>query len=143
MLANPVILVNSSKLGGAYMRQSIMAPLVDIMACGLFGAKQLSEPVVVYFSALWINIQQFYAKKYLVLKFAQWDHIELINRLTDQLCYKEYIVTMSYFSDKAIKLIAIYSYIWFPRRVTGIGFGCMDDLLTEVVMIARLWLALL
>ena len=39
---------NSSPSGAAYMRQGIGSALVQIMACGLYGAKPLSKPVLVY-----------------------------------------------------------------------------------------------
>ena len=40
--------LNSSPLSDAYMRQSIGSVLVQIMACRLFGAKPLSEPMLSY-----------------------------------------------------------------------------------------------
>ena len=40
--------VNSSLLGAAYMRQWTRSALVQIMACCLFGAKPLFEPMLVY-----------------------------------------------------------------------------------------------
>ena len=40
--------INSSPPSAAYMRQWIRSTLVQIMACRLFGAKPLSEPVLGY-----------------------------------------------------------------------------------------------
>ena len=40
--------LNSSSLSAAYMHQWIRSALVQIMTCRLFGAKPLSEPVLVY-----------------------------------------------------------------------------------------------
>ena len=44
---NPVL--NSSAPSAAYMRQWIGFPLVQLMACRLFGPKPLSEPVLAYY----------------------------------------------------------------------------------------------
>ena len=41
-------LINSSPPSAAYMQQWIRSPLVKIMACRLFGAKPLSEPMLEY-----------------------------------------------------------------------------------------------
>ena len=40
--------INSLKLGDAYMHQLTWLSLVQIMACRLFGAKPLSEPMIIY-----------------------------------------------------------------------------------------------
>ena len=40
--------INSPRPGDAYMRQCNKLSLVQIMACRLFGAKPLSEPVLTY-----------------------------------------------------------------------------------------------
>ena len=38
-----------SPLSATYMRQWTVPALVQVMACRLFGAKQLSEPMLPYF----------------------------------------------------------------------------------------------
>ena len=48
MYARVHISVNSSLPGAAYMRQWMGSALVHIMACRLFGAKPLSEPMLDY-----------------------------------------------------------------------------------------------
>ena len=42
------MLVNSSSPGAAHMRQWIELSLVQVMACRLFGAKPLPEPMLAY-----------------------------------------------------------------------------------------------
>ena len=43
---NPCLFINSSPPNAAYMRQWIGSPLVQIMACRLFGAKPLPESML-------------------------------------------------------------------------------------------------
>ena len=60
---------NSSPSSGAYMRQWTWSPLVKIMACHLFGAKPLPEPMLSYCqlysweTEIWIEILSFSFKK--------------------------------------------------------------------------------
>ena len=142
MLSYPVGLVNSLKLGGAHMRRLIMAPLVRIMPCRLFGAKPLSEPAVVYFNALWINIHNIHTK-------STWGSVcKMGPQWAKQSCnwtiaLKGYIMTMSYFCDSAIKF-ALYD-IWFPEwnRPWRLDDWLWCALLVSVLVVWRIyWLKL-
>ena len=71
--------INSSSPIAAYMRQWIGSALIQIMACRLFGAMPLSEPVLEYcqmgtnFSEIVIRIQTFSFKKtYMKISSAKW-----------------------------------------------------------------------
>ena len=68
---------NSSPPSAAYMRQWIKSTLVQIMACRLFGAKQLSKlstrPLGTNFSEMPIKIRNFsVTKMYLKISPAKW-----------------------------------------------------------------------
>ena len=43
------VMFNSSPHSAAYMRQSIGSVLIQVMACHLFGAKPLPEPMLAYY----------------------------------------------------------------------------------------------
>ena len=45
---SPTLIINSLRPRDAYMRQETRPPLLQIMACRLFGAKPLSEPMLEY-----------------------------------------------------------------------------------------------
>ena len=72
--------INSSPPGAAYIRWWIRSALVQIMACRLFGAKPLSEPMLGYcqldpkvFSEILIKIQNFsFTKMHLKMLSAKW-----------------------------------------------------------------------
>ena len=63
------LLFNSSPPSAAYMRQWIRSALFQVMACCLFCAKPLPEPMLAYcqlgtnFSEIWIGILSFSIKK--------------------------------------------------------------------------------
>ena len=70
--------LNSSRLSDVYRHQYTETPLVQLMACRLFGAKPfwanagllLIEPLGTSFSEMWIKIQKCPCKKKLKLLFA-------------------------------------------------------------------------
>ena len=66
-------LINSSPPSAAYMRQSTGSPLFQVMACRLFGAKPLPEPMLVNWALNWgqvsvkfkLDFYHFHTRKYI------------------------------------------------------------------------------